>query len=117
MAQPRSEFLAGQLMSAPLKFSANEFQPVGLRAAKPLDSQNEPLLGMIRDGQHPPGEVELLGPEMQQRFFAASSHFPRHPRKGGNPAAVLVNVNETGGGKFLQTDLQFGGEIHTPDYN
>ncbi len=117
MAQPRAEFLAGQLMSAPLEFSANEFQPGGLRAAKPLDSQREPLLGMIRDGQHPPGEVELFGPEMQQRSFAASSHLPRQPRKGGNPAAVLANVDEAGGGKFLQTGLQFGGEIHAPDYN
>src|SRR5260370_23986939 len=117
MAQPRSESLAGQLTSAPLKFSPNEFQPVGLGPAKPLDSQSEPLLGMIRDGQHPPGEVELLGPEMQQRFFAASSHFPRHARKGGNPAAVLMNVNKAGSGEFLQTRLQFGGEFHTPDYN
>src|SRR5712692_1229935 len=116
MAQPRAEFLAGQLMSVPLEFSANEFQPVGLRAAKPLNSQSEPLLGMICDGQHSPGEVEVLGPEMQQRSFAASSYFPRHPRKGGHPAAVLVNVNEAGSGKFLQTGLQLGGEIHTPDY-
>ena len=117
MAQPRAEFLTGQSTSVPLEFSADKFQPIWLRPAKPLDSQSEPLLGMIRDGQHPPGEVELLGPEMQQRSFAASSHFPRHPRKGGDPAAVFVNVNEAGSGEFLQTGLQFGGEIHTPDYN
>jgi hypothetical protein len=115
MAQPRSEFLAGQLMSAPLEFSPNEFQPARLCAAKSFDSQSEPLRRMIRDGQHAPGEVELFGPQMQQRFFAASPHFPRHPRKGGNPAAVLVNVNEAENGEFLQTGLQFGGEIHTPD--
>jgi hypothetical protein len=62
MREAVAEFLPGQFVGVSLEFSANELQPVRLRAAEPLNRQRGPVLGMIGNGQHPAREVELPRP-------------------------------------------------------
>jgi hypothetical protein len=76
MAEPLAELLMRQLPRPTLEFPADKFQPVRLGTPKALNSQSQPLLGVISNGQHSPRQIESLGPKMKQRLRALSSDFP-----------------------------------------
>ncbi|OLB34719.1 MAG: hypothetical protein AUH11_17230 [Acidobacteria bacterium 13_2_20CM_57_17] len=94
------------------KLPANKFEPLWLVAAEPFDGQRQPLVGMISYCDNAARQVELLRPEMEQRFRAVTAHFPEHSRKRRDAAAILANFHDSGGGKLLEAGLQFGGEFH-----
>jgi len=114
MGEAVAEFFAGKFSRATLKFPAKKFQAVRFRAAKALDGQRQPLLGMVRNGKHAAGDVELFRPEMKQRLFAVAAHFPRHSGKGRATAAVFADLDDAGSGELPDAGLQLGSEIHTP---
>ncbi len=72
-----AKFLARQLPRSAFELPPNKFQPFQLGAPKALHRQNQPLLGVIRDCQYSPRQVESFRPKMQERLFAVPSHFPR----------------------------------------
>ena len=112
-----AEFFTRKHACLPLKIRANEFEPFGPGAAEALDSQRQPLLGVIGDGQNAARKVELLRPQMEERLFTAAAYFPGHPRKDRNSPAVFKNFNGSGSGKLLETSSQFSSEFHALDYN
>src|SRR6266704_2528788 len=81
-------------------------------AAKALDGQRQPLLGMLGNSQDAPREIELLRPKMQQRLLALAAHFPRHARKRRDTTAVLADFDDPGAGKLLEAGLQFDRKFH-----
>jgi hypothetical protein len=95
-----AELLARKFAGAAFKFPANKFEPVGFHAAEALDGQRQPLLGVIGDGQNAAREVELLRPQMKQRFFAVTAHFPGHPCKRGGGSAALADFDNPRGSEF-----------------
>ena len=117
MGEAISKFLARQFVGITRKFSADELKPVRLGAAEPFHGQREPMLGMIGNGQHPPREVELFRPQMQQGLFAVATQFPGHPRKGRDTAPAFAHFDVPGGREFLQAGQQFCGEFHVLNYN
>ncbi|HEX8836976.1 MAG TPA: hypothetical protein VF748_08575 [Candidatus Acidoferrum sp.] len=52
-----AKFFARQWPGSTLEFPAHKFQPVGFGAPEPLDGQDQPLLGVIGNSQHPPCEA------------------------------------------------------------
>jgi len=107
-----AEFFAREFAGPTLKFPANELEPVRFGAAEALHGQRQPLFGMIGNRKDAARKIKLFRPEMQQRFFTVAAHFPGHPRKRRNGAAVLANFNNPGGGELLEAGLQLSREFH-----
>lgn len=111
-----AEFFARRLPGSALEFPfpAHKFQPVRLGAPKPLHRQDQPLFGVIRNGQHSPRQVESFRPKMQKRSVAVSSHFPRQAGSERGASPILVQIHKAGSQEFLQARFEFGAEVHRP---
>ena len=86
----KAEFLAGELAGGAFIILADEFQAVRLGASKTFDGEGETLAGMIGDGQNAAGEIVLIGPDMEQRFFRGAANFPGKMDTGSEAAAVFL---------------------------
>ena len=96
----------------PLKILADKFQPVWLYAAEAFDSERQALVGMIGDREDATREVVALRPNVQQRLFALTAHFPGKTLEGRGASAIFADLHEAEGGEFLQAGFKFSSEFH-----
>ena len=106
----------GKIALGALELHANKFEAVGLGAAESLDGQREALVGMI-DGENPPRQIVILRPQVKKRLLRSAAHFPGESGEGSDAPATLANLDSAIRGEFLETSLQFGGEVHAKEYN
>jgi hypothetical protein len=59
-AQPVAKCLPRKIALGALKLEANKFEAVRLRAPESLDGKRQPLVGMIRDGQHAARKIVIF---------------------------------------------------------
>src|SRR5580704_17510732 len=116
MAAEIAKCPAGKIAHGALELEANEFEGGGLGAAESLNGKRQALVGMISDGEHAARYIVILRPEEQERLLRSAANFPRESGEGGNAAAILANLDDAIGGEFLETRLQFGGEVHAEKY-
>jgi hypothetical protein len=69
-----------------------------------------------RDGEDTAREIVILRPEVQKRFFRGAADFPGESGERSNPSTVFANFDGAISGKFLETSLQFGREVHAGNY-
>jgi hypothetical protein len=71
---------------------------------------------MVGDGEDTAREIVILRPEVQKRFFRGAADFPGESGERSNPSTVFANFDGAISGKFLETSLQFGREVHAGNY-
>jgi hypothetical protein len=116
MAEEIAKCFAGEIADGALELDANKFEAVGLGTAKSFHGKREALFGVIGDGEDAAREIVIFRPEMQERLFGDAAHFPGKPGERGDAATIFANLNPACDGEFLETRLQFGGEVHAEEY-
>jgi hypothetical protein len=81
---------------------------VRLGTPETLNREREPLLGMVGNGQHPPSQIVIFRPQVQQRLIAIAAHFPRERGQWRDARSVLAQFRRASRCELAKRSFQLG---------